>query len=687
MATVSKWNPYGVALNITATASTITRTSATQYTVKIAVSWEAYYSNARTNYGMSASSGGSSVTISAFGTSRHEGSSTLTGTYSISGNGSASKTITVTFTNYKEDGHGTVTGSATNTVSFTVTVPAWTSYTVSYNANGGTGAPGNQTKWKNQTLTLSSTKPTRTGYTFLGWATSSTATSATYSAGGSYTANSAATLYAVWKAVTYTVSYNANGGTGAPGNQTKTYGVTLTLSTTKPARTDYNFLGWGTSASATTVVYSPGGSYTANAAVTLYAIWELAYKKPTISGLSISRCSSDGTLADDGTCVLVKFSWSTYLNLTAITISWADVTGATSGSVSASGSGMSGSVSQVISDFVFDSETSYSFVITVADGDGDNRCTSVSATVTSTEFNIDFYENQATAIGKSAEQLYDEDGNAMKAFDVNWRAKFRDHVLIGEKVGHLDGKTGIFLSSEGYIHLQRSTAKGYHPYIGFMLDDDTAAQGMIRLNSSTGVMEFVSADGYEFGDYIATSGGLIFTKNNLNIYGYDTNGVRKNCFCAQNQNNGTIVGWGNYYDASGSTNVYGYDVNIGISNAAAKTTFRPYRRRGDSETITIRTSGYVTNNSTDVYFFVPYSVPIVGSPTITVTSTNGLTLRQDNKYTHGSGASTYAKPTSYTVLNFTQAHGFAIKAVFSTTTNAINNAPVGIDWNGTITFS
>ena len=52
-------------------------------------------------------------------------------------------------------------------------------------------------------LTLSSTKPTRTGYTFLGWATSSSATSATYSAGGTYSNNVAATLYAVWKANTY----------------------------------------------------------------------------------------------------------------------------------------------------------------------------------------------------------------------------------------------------------------------------------------------------------------------------------------------------------------------------------------------------------------------------------------------------------------------------------------------------
>ena len=58
MATVSKWTPFGVALDITATGGTVTRTSATQYTVVINASWETYYSGAQTNYGMSATSGG-----------------------------------------------------------------------------------------------------------------------------------------------------------------------------------------------------------------------------------------------------------------------------------------------------------------------------------------------------------------------------------------------------------------------------------------------------------------------------------------------------------------------------------------------------------------------------------------------------------------------------------------------------
>ena len=148
-------------------------------------------------------------------------------------------------------------------------------YTISYNANGGSNVPASQTKVHGVTLTLSSTIPYRFNYEFLGWSTSSSATTATYTAGGSYTGNASVTLYAVWKykPATYTVSYDANGGTGAPGRQTKTYGITLTLTTIQPTRRNYLFLGWSKDRNATLASYSAGGSYTDNADVTLYAVW------------------------------------------------------------------------------------------------------------------------------------------------------------------------------------------------------------------------------------------------------------------------------------------------------------------------------------------------------------------------------------------------------------------------------
>ncbi len=146
-------------------------------------------------------------------------------------------------------------------------------YTINYNANGGSGAPSSQTKYYGTNITLSSTVPTRSGYTFLGWASSSTATTATYQPGSTFSSNSAITLYAVWSANTYTISYNANGGSGAPSSQTKYYGTNITLSSTVPTRSGYSFLGWASSSTATTATYQPGSTYSSNSAITLYAVW------------------------------------------------------------------------------------------------------------------------------------------------------------------------------------------------------------------------------------------------------------------------------------------------------------------------------------------------------------------------------------------------------------------------------
>ena len=200
MATVSQWTPFGVALDITATAGTVTRTSATQYTVKINVSWETYWSGAETNYGMKASSGGGSVTLNPSGTYSSGGSSSFTGTYSISGGGSATKTITVTFTNYIEDWQGNVTDSATKTVSFNVTVPA-SAYTVTF-------VNGLGTTLKTQTVSHGGnatppSNPTRTGYTFNGWS-------------GTYTnVTSNRTITATWQENKLTLNYYSNYATSA----------------------------------------------------------------------------------------------------------------------------------------------------------------------------------------------------------------------------------------------------------------------------------------------------------------------------------------------------------------------------------------------------------------------------------------------------------------------------------------
>lgn len=190
---------------------------------------------------------------------------------------------------------------ASKNVSLTTHTPT---YTVAYNANGGSGAPSSQTKAYGTTLTLSSTKPTRssisaspakytvtfnanngtvspaskdaartTSYTFSKWNTKSDGSGTSYSPGGSYSANAAATLYAQWSSSTSTAA--------------------ITLPT--PTREGYSFNGWYTAATGGTKVGAGGASYTPSSNITIYAQW---------AGLASTIASKTSSVATQGTFTL-----------------------------------------------------------------------------------------------------------------------------------------------------------------------------------------------------------------------------------------------------------------------------------------------------------------------------------------------------------------------------------------------
>lgn len=174
--------------------------------------------------------------------------------------------------------------------------PTPATYTVTYNANGGTGAPSNQTKKQGETLTLSTTKPTKTGNTFVNWNTKADGTGTSYNAGASYTTDANVTLYAQYKenTVTYTVKYDANGGTDAPKEQIKTKGKELVLSTAKPTKEGYTFVNWNTKKDGTGTSYNAGAKYTTEANVTLYAQYEKELKEEETK-YTITFYTNDGT--------------------------------------------------------------------------------------------------------------------------------------------------------------------------------------------------------------------------------------------------------------------------------------------------------------------------------------------------------------------------------------------------------
>lgn len=206
-------------------------------------------------------------------------------TVTVLGPGSLSKTgYSFAGWNTASDGSGT---SYSQGATFTMPANAVTlyavwqpTYTVTYNANGGTGAPSDSHSPYSSGATvtvLGAGSMTRTGYAFVGWNTVADGSGTSYSAGGTFTmSTSNVTLYAIWQA-TYTVTYNANGGNNAPSDSNSPYvaGASVTVigagSMKNPSHT---FAGWNTATDGSGTSYSAGSTFTMPANnVTLYAVW------------------------------------------------------------------------------------------------------------------------------------------------------------------------------------------------------------------------------------------------------------------------------------------------------------------------------------------------------------------------------------------------------------------------------
>ena len=303
-------------------------------------------------------------------------------------------------------------------------VPARESHTVSYNANGGSGAPSAQTKWYGSILTLSGTIPSRYGYTFQGWCKNSATGSVNYKPNSQYEYDENATMYAIWSPNPYTITYNANGGTGAPSNQTKYHDQNITLSGTRPSKTNYNFLGWATSSGATSASYQPSSTYTQNSNITLYAVWQLAYKAPIISNVTADRSNSGGTYQETGQYAKVSFSWSTDKTVSGVKIEWKSSTSSTWSSVNVSTSGTNGTVNQVIGNNEISTDYTYNIRITVSDSVGSST---YNIDVPAMLYTMDFKAGgKGVAIGKPA--------TVDNLFDVKFNTRVDGSISTGGEV-------------------------------------------------------------------------------------------------------------------------------------------------------------------------------------------------------------------------------------------------------------
>lgn len=155
-------------------------------------------------------------------------------------------------------------------------------YTISYDANGGTGAPPEQYKYMTERCSLSLIRPEREGYVFLGWSADPEADTPEYFPGQVYDTDEDLKLYAVWQylpVLTYKVTYDANAddAVSVPAPQFAAPGADIRLRTEEPVREGpYTFLGWNTDPEPDDGMPTllPGQEYTVTGDVTLYAIWQ-----------------------------------------------------------------------------------------------------------------------------------------------------------------------------------------------------------------------------------------------------------------------------------------------------------------------------------------------------------------------------------------------------------------------------
>ena len=176
---------------------------------------------------------------------------------------------------------------------WTYTLPAMPTYTITYNANGGdlNGIAQTQTKTHGTDLTVPSTEPERRGYTFLEWNTESDGSGYGVAPGGEISGNESKTMYAIWQPNMYHVILDCRGGKTQDGQESVQYnaifdsfigGLNYGQSLPTPIRPGYDFVGWNDKEDGEGAYYTGSETMNVVGGMVLYAVWELATSLVTI---------------------------------------------------------------------------------------------------------------------------------------------------------------------------------------------------------------------------------------------------------------------------------------------------------------------------------------------------------------------------------------------------------------------
>lgn len=149
------------------------------------------------------------------------------------------------------------------------------------------------------TVTIPDVEPTYANHIFRGWANVSNATTPNYEIGDTVTLTANKSVYAVWEStVTYSLTFDKKGGSGTIENEscetTTTIGTCdVTIPDTEPTKTNYNFLGWSDSGTATSASYHAGDTIHLTENKRIYAVWE--WVRPTFT-LDYGLMGGSGTI-------------------------------------------------------------------------------------------------------------------------------------------------------------------------------------------------------------------------------------------------------------------------------------------------------------------------------------------------------------------------------------------------------
>ena len=198
-------------------------------------------------------------------------------------------TVNLPACTYTRTGYSTIgwSDSSSGTTAVTTYAPTqdttlyvvWTArtvYTVSFNGNGAdSGSMDSLQLTDDVTGTIPANGFTRDGYSFVGWATSSTGSATKYEGDPITVSNSDIELYAVWSALpTHSVTFDANGGEGSMSPLIIVEGGSGTIPACSFTMEGYTCIGWATDSEATAAEYVKGDSISITSDIVLYAIWE-----------------------------------------------------------------------------------------------------------------------------------------------------------------------------------------------------------------------------------------------------------------------------------------------------------------------------------------------------------------------------------------------------------------------------